>query len=391
MKKVLLPLILIVSLISWAGFVFWNFIHFAKKIDFIWVSSKNIIQDDTRLNSIIAVFKSDSDIQNAFIYSSCKSKTQYITNDWLLYFFRFTLLDSSCSNPNFTLNIEEERYPNTNFILNIQKKSDLFSTIVDYPSSQIQNAHKWLALQIQKYAPYKKLKETLGTNLLMLLKKQRIYNELVYKQTLINRILEKRWEKYSLPVKWYKIATGLNVIPNADRHYRKSYTDGIHHWWDIMAPAGTPVSAIDDGLIIRVVRDFEYADIANIKKGTELTHSDKLRNLDILRGNQVWLKTSKWDVIFYSHLTDIYDNIKEWIILSKWSDIGTIGKSWVPDKNYKNYHLHFPIQRNPYTPKKAWKYSLEDIMGWDWYLKWLDATAVVNGQKNIFKDDSTEK
>ena len=384
MKKILIGIFTIILVLSWAGLVYGAYINFSKHIEFVASSSKTIVSDSSNLNSVILVFSSNSNIKNSTIHSNCNTKTQYITSDNALYFFKFTLLDQSCVNPYFSLKNWEEIFINTNFSLNIQKKSDLFSLIIDYPTKKIIQAQKVIEWKIKTYSKYKKLKETQWTNFISLLKKQRIFNELVYKQRTIKSILEKRWEKYSLPVKWYKIATGLNVIPNADRHYRKAYTDGIHHGWDIMAPVWTPVSAIDDGIIIRVVSDFEYADIANIKKWEWLTHSDKLRNLDILRGNQIWLKTTKWDVIFYSHLTDIYDNIVEWSIIPKWSKIGTIGKTWVPDKNYTNYHLHFPIQKNPYTPKKAWKYSLEDIMDWDWYLKGLDATAVVNGQDAIF-------
>ena len=387
MKKIFITLFIIGLVLSGAGLVYGAYLNYSKQVHFVASSSKSIVSDSTDLNSVILVFNSKPDIKSAHIHSICNTKSRFITSDNDLYFFKFSLLDNKCANPYFSLKKWEEIYVNTRFSLNIQQDSDLFSIIIDYSTKQILKAHRSINKKIEKYSSYKKLKETQWTNFVSLLRKQRIYNELVYKQDMLTNILTKRKQKYSLPVKWYKIATWLNVIPNADRHYRKAYTDGVHHGWDIMAPAWTPVSAIDEWIIIRVVSDFEYADISNIKKGEWLTHSDKLRNLDILRGNQVWLKTTKWDVIFYSHLTEIYDNIVEWAIISEWTDIGTIGKSWVPDKNYTNYHLHFPIQKNPYTPKKAWKYSLEDIMDWDWYLKWLDATWVVNGQIDIFKTE----
>ena len=158
-----------------------------------------------------------------------------------------------------------------------------------------------------------------------------------------------------------------------------------------MAPQWTQVSAIDKWIIIRVVDGFNYRDIADIKKWASLSHSEKLRNLDILRGNQVWLKTTKWDVIFYSHLNKIFNNIKEGKIISVDTPIGTIGKTGVPDKNYSNYHLHFPIQKNPYNSKKAGKYSLEDYMSWDWYLKWLTQEEVLKWQNLIFNEDINVK
>ena len=385
MKKFFISLTIILLLFSGIGLVFWAYINFSKQISFISSNSKTIISDSATLNSVILVFKSNNDIEQAVIHSTCNTRTNYLTRNEDLHFFEFTLLDDKCFNPNFTLKLWEEIFANTLFTLDIEKNSDLFSLIVDYPTDNIIKSKEAIDLKVAKYSEYKNLKESSSDDFISLLRKQRIYNELVYRQTIINSILEKRKDKYSVPVKWYEIATWLNVIPNADRNYRKEYTDGIHHWWDIMAPLGTPVSAIDDGIIIRVVSDFEYEDIANIKKTLPITHSEKLRNLDILRWNQVWLKTMKWDVIFYSHLDTIYDNIKEDMLITEGTDIWTIWKTWVPDRDYTNFHLHFPIQKNPYVTQKAWKYSLEDIMDWDWYLKGLDPTSVVNGQEDIFK------
>jgi hypothetical protein len=155
-----------------------------------------------------------------------------------------------------------------------------------------------------------------------------------------------------------------------------------------MAPKWTMTSAIDDWVIIRVVRNFKFEDLNKLVKNWNLSNIQKLRNLDILRGNQVWLKTSKWDVMFYSHLWKIPNNIIEWTFVSVWQNIWTIDKTWVPDKDYKNFHLHFPIMKNPYLRKKAWKYSWEDIMAWDWYLKWLDPDTIIKEQKKIFVSEA---
>ncbi len=370
MKKILISFFVIASLLSWAGLVFWNFINFEKNINFEYIDSKNIFPDSKKLNSVTLWFSSNINLESAFISSHCNSKTQFLYSKSHIYYFKFTLLDDSCENPNFVLQKWDERFAHSSFLLNIQKKSHLFSTIIDYPSNKISSAQEILNKKIKKIPS-----------------QSREYDEISYKKDILTHILNRRESKYSVPVQGYKIATGLNVIPNAARNYRKGYTDGIHHWWDIMAPLWTPVSAIDDGIIIRVVNNFSYEDIANIQKWEDLTLSQKLRNLDILRWNQVWLKTTKWDVIFYSHLTKIYEWIEEWTLVSVGTQIGTIGKTWVPDKNYTNYHLHFPIQKNPYDLTKVWKYSLEDYMWWSWYLKDLDATSVINGQNDIFVDE----
>jgi hypothetical protein len=50
---------------------------------------------------------------------------------------------------------------------------------------------------------------------------------------------------------------------------------------------------LDDGIIVRVVSEFEFEDLNKIVKKDDLTYDEELRNLDILRGKQVWLKTMK--------------------------------------------------------------------------------------------------
>jgi len=70
-------------------------------------------------------------------------------------------------------------------------------------------------------------------------------------------------------------------------------------------------SAIDDGIIIRIKRNFKYEDLSKIVKGNKISDTQKLRNLDLLRGNQVWLKTTKGDVMFYSHLKKVESELKE--------------------------------------------------------------------------------
>jgi hypothetical protein len=50
---------------------------------------------------------------------------------------------------------------------------------------------------------------------------------------------------------------------------------------------------LDDGIIVRVVSEFEFTDLNTLTKREDLTYEEELRNLDILRGKQVWLKTMK--------------------------------------------------------------------------------------------------
>jgi hypothetical protein len=142
--------------------------------------------------------------------------------------------------------------------------------------------------------------------------------------------------------------------------------------------------ALDDWVIVRIVDWFTKKDLDKIKFGTGLTYDEKVRNLDLLRWNQVWLKTTKWDVVFYSHLNEVYTNIKEWDIIKVWQELWTVWKTWVPWDDYEDYHLHFEIHKNPYDKKIAWKYDIEDYMKWEWYYKWKSLDYIAEHQREIF-------
>ncbi len=204
-------------------------------------------------------------------------------------------------------------------------------------------------------------------------------------QSFLQNLLKQRAQKYLVPVAGYNISTKHSKIPNAGRPYRASYTDGIHHGWDVGSKLWENVRALDDGMIIRVISDFEFSDLQTLNKSKNLTYQDGIKNLDILRGNQVWLKTPKWDVVFYSHLQDVSTHIQEGMMVRKGETLGTIGISWVPDKNYKDYHLHFAIHKNPYTKKANETYSYEDYMNWDWYFKGQPLSDVLKYQNEVFE------
>ena len=189
-----------------------------------------------------------------------------------------------------------------------------------------------------------------------------------------------------MPVNWERMPYNYSKLPNASRFYRSKYTDWIHQWWDIWNKFWDNVVSIDDGVIVRVISDFVFNDLDKIKFWNNLTHEDKLNNLDILRWNQVWLKTLKWDITVYSHLNKVNSDIVEWSIVKKWDNIWNIWITWVPDKNYKDYHLHIELYKNPYNEELAWKYSILDYMKWDWYFKWESMEFVLRNQSDIFNE-----
>ena len=132
------------------------------------------------------------------------------------------------------------------------------------------------------------------------------------------------------------------------------------------------------------MRNFENDDFSRINYQAD-SKEQKLKNLDILRGNQVWLKTMKGEVVFYSHLDSVPLNITEGMFVSRGEELGSMGVSGVPEKGYDDYHLHFAIMENPYNFQKAGTYDFGDYMSWDWLLRDLSYTDVIRAQKEIFE------
>jgi murein DD-endopeptidase MepM/ murein hydrolase activator NlpD len=96
--------------------------------------------------------------------------------------------------------------------------------------------------------------------------KTRQKQELEYKKDFIDALLKQREKKYSIPVEGKLLPTTETKIPNSARPYRASYTDGIHHSWDINAPVGTPVIALDDAIVVRIVDSWDRGTLSNLRQ-----------------------------------------------------------------------------------------------------------------------------
>lgn len=198
-------------------------------------------------------------------------------------------------------------------------------------------------------------------------------------------LLQRRWQnnEYISPVPWYRVPLWANVIPWAGRPYRKDTTDGIHHGWDVYADIGTPVAAIDGGYILRKVSEFDEDDFARIDRAKRLTPDKQAMNLDIFRGNQVWLLTDKWEVVFYSHLQTLAD-VPVGSRVSRWDILGTVGVSGVPEKDYPHSHLHFEIQTPNLASLPRFIPKLETILSWNWVAKNMNTKEVQKITKKMF-------
>jgi len=377
-RLLLTYIIILITVTSGVVTVFWTDLVFSSKINKVEKLSDNIFLGDRKLQSNYVLYTSDSDLAKYNIRSSCNIISKFVSNKENKYLFKITYLDECLYWTTYLETSDNIILKGSKLKLNIWSKSKLFDFFVDRDDESLKNIGKNIEKNISK------LNWNDINNSFLNLKNKRKISELKFQKEFLNQIMESRKEKYLVPVLGYKLPTKTNKIPNTWRPYRKNYTDWIHHSWDIDTSFWKEVISLDYWKIVRVVNNWKWSDFSKLKY-TNLSYEDKINNLDILRGNQIWLKTSKWDVVFYWHLNKVYENMREWELVYKWQKLWTIGISGVPDKNYKDYHLDFSVQKNPYTKNKAWKYSFMDYMKWDWYFKWKSLKYVLENQNNIFE------
>lgn len=378
MKKLIISLILLFFWWIVSGVVYANI----NKYDNIKLTYKSLSFVDLNykwLDELIVWYNSDFDISDLDLSSPCDANIDFLSKKEKTYFFKITFNDKSCKIWNFYLRNKEWDITNTNLRAQIISSSQYYKFLVDYDTTVLEKILEKLNSQDleSKEIDYKNLD-------IDKLKENNNKIKLIYLKDIIGHIIDWRKEKYLIPVAWESLPTRRDKLPNGPRPYRANYTTGIHEWWDIDWDYGTPIIAMDDWVVVKVVNDFVFEDLDNIVYD-DVSDLQKRINLDILRWNQVWLKTLKWDVIFYGHLSEVNDKVYVWDFIKKWTEIGKMWSSWVPDENYTDYHLHFEVREAPKNKSKAWKYTLNDYMYWDWYFKWETQDYIKENQYNIFK------
>ncbi len=349
-------------------------------------SGKALYLDVPHLANEILVYDANTNISAAKISSSCPITSKFLTSSKTLYFFEVDFSQAGeCKNGNIVLELAGEKIASSLFTLNIKSSITELLNYWDYSSEALRTLSTNLEKTQKKYAIYKNYKRQDIVKYYAYLQGQRRYFEAQQQYSVIQSILVGREKKYLSPVIERNISETFTKIPNSPRPYRADYTDGIHHGWDIGAPIGTDIVALDDGVIVRVVALFSPSDFSRIVYGNSLSDEQKLKNLDILRGRQIWLKTMKGDVVFYSHLDTVLGNIHEGMKVTRGEKMGTVGISWVPEEGYEDSHLHFEIAKNPYIFETAGTYDFGDYMAWPWATKGMNEAQTVQAQKDIFE------
>ncbi len=365
--------------------IFWYTLVFASsspKIDF--KSSNNIFLDSLTLNKVQVVINSKNNLNDLKITWDCWVFWKLLVKNNYLYWYELRFLDKECDLSKVKVNFDTWTEVFSTYF-DINTNFNLYSKFLDYSDPLLQKSLDNLNYWIKALSSYKSYNSLIHKSIYEYKSQNRRLEELNYMKDFLQKIADDRQKKYRVPVKNSTISTISSKLPNAWRPYREDYTDWIHEWWDFDTDFWATVYAIDNWIVVRVVDKFYFSDFNKIVRWDNLSVLQKRKNLDILRGKQVWIKTMKWDVAFYSHLDSVFWNIKVWDTVMKWQPLWSVWISWVPDKNYNDYHLHIEVRKNPYENSSAWKYDLDDYMGWDWYFKWKSEKYILENQDNIFE------
>jgi hypothetical protein len=376
-----------ILVILWISVSFWYSLVFAwisGKVE--WKSSDNIFIDDASLRSSKVYISASDDISDATISGDCSVKWKFLESLDKLFVFQVDFLEK-CNDNKAIVHFEKSNFQLTT-MFNIISNLNLYSQYLDYSDEKLEWYLNEIELSKKAFEKYSgDYNKSIHISYKDYLENSRKLKEINTLYDFIKDILTKREQKYLIPVKWVSMPTKSNRLPNTGRPYRASYTDWVHGWWDFYADFWDTIQSLDYWVIVRVVKGFKYSDIWQVKETWELTDLDKLWNLDILRWNQVWVKTMKWDVAFYAHLNEVFDDIKEWDIVFKWQPLWTIWISWVPDQDYKDYHLHLEVHKNPYLQFHKNSYTFEDYLAWDWYFKWQSEKYILDNQNDLFQEN----
>ncbi len=350
--------------------------------------NNNIILWNNDLNSTFFVIKTDKKYTDLTLKSSCNNSQKIFYIDTKSYSFnlflvKFKFIDNFCVDKNILISIDNILCKNCKYNIKTKYEWEILNTFLNYNTSLIKDQIDIVNKNIINFESEISQISTKNNFLskIKLINKTYSLNYKKFELKLLHNIFNERKNiQYKIPVEWKEMPTKPSLIPNSLRPHRSQNTDWIHHWYDINSPKNTPVIAVWKWVIIRIKDNFIWDDFDKIINNN-LTYIDKLNNLDIYRWNQVWLKTFDWNVFFYSHLNNVASDLYEWKIVNSWDILGFIGNSWVPDKNYNDYHLHFEIQINPFTQNE---YSNLDIMHWDWFWKWKSINWILSKNKSLF-------
>lgn len=154
------------------------------------------------------------------------------------------------------------------------------------------------------------------------------------------------------PIPGARISTRDTHLPGAPRPYRSGTHEGLDYYYGycgVKIYTGAPVYAAAEGIVVRV--DSDYRELTEEEREEILQAVNKLgftpeKELDRLRGRQVWVLHRDNIVTRYAHLDEVNEDLKVGNKVSRGDFLGTIGNSGTSADvagAEMGAHLHFEI------------------------------------------------
>ena len=154
-----------------------------------------------------------------------------------------------------------------------------------------------------------------------------------------------------LPIPGARMPADDAHLPGAPRAYRAGASEGFVFWPDgagVPVAHGTPVIASASGEVVRVDEPYAELDettweslIVSVADGADE------RELDALRGRQVWIRLDDGRVLRYGHLSGVRPGLTVGQRVARGRVIGYVGNSGTLDGvvgRISNVRLHFEIR-----------------------------------------------
>ncbi len=154
-----------------------------------------------------------------------------------------------------------------------------------------------------------------------------------------------------LPIPGARMPADDAHLPGAPRPYRAGVSEGFVFWPDVAGVPvafGTPVIASASGEVVRVDEPYAELDgatweslIASVADGADE------RELDALRGRQVWIRLDDGRVLRYGHLSGVRPGLTVGQRVARGRVVGYVGNSGTWDGvvgRTSNVRLHFEIR-----------------------------------------------
>ena len=186
----------------------------------------------------------------------------------------------------------------------------------------------------------------------------------ICKTNLTEKDIFKKMNDVHIPIEDAKITQMSGQLPGAKREYRSGFHEGFD-WYSgstgIEINRTTNVYPLFEGEIVRIDKDYIELNVEDrnqlLADEASLDQKKYQKNLDKLRGRQVWIQSKNGILVHYAHLDSVNDKLDVGDKVTLNQPIGKTGNSGTSNgalNTEEDIHLHTDIV---VCGKNFWEYG----------------------------------